>query len=557
MENRLFRIMIISSFPLILAAFIIIYAGLKLVPEDISIYRNDYRDFSEGWSYEYGGSRVAIPALPASLRQNKDKTITLQNTLPSEIDYDMVLSVKTSYQNLRIYVGGELVYQLGYHDNGSGRITYGFVWNLVPILPEYSGLPIEIEIDSRLWRDTADVSAIALGSEGAAIAHIIKQSIPVAPISIVLFVFSIFSFIITGLLHIKFPEVRLRNIVFLGLFLMLTSIWMFTDCTIPQLLFNRYLVLYYLSFFSFMLLPVPFLLFIRELCHRSGKVITILCALYFVNFVVCCGLYIFGIYELIETIFTTHILMLISLAAVMYLCVSEALIRKNAEMQQLAIGIGLLLIISLIALLQFYFIPDANRSQLFLYGLLIFCFFMSLSSSRKIFSLINASISVSTYKILAFTDSMTKLENRSAFSEVIDSIQRGRDYFASIAFLVFDLDNLKHTNDTRGHMAGDELIRTAAGLIKTSFQDIGRCFRIGGDEFAVVITDKTEDYIKERLTAFKASIDEHNIKNEDYSVSLSLGYDIKNTDELGGRSVYSIFNNADANMYKQKKSKVV
>ncbi|MFR3283861.1 MAG: diguanylate cyclase domain-containing protein [Clostridium fessum] len=46
----------------------------------------------------------------------------------------------------------------------------------------------------------------------------------------------------------------------------------------------------------------------------------------------------------------------------------------------------------------------------------------------------------------------------------------------------------KRVNDTYGHVAGDELIRAAADCMKNSFNEYGKVYRIGGDEFAVIIT---------------------------------------------------------------------
>lgn len=84
---------------------------------------------------------------------------------------------------------------------------------------------------------------------------------------------------------------------------------------------------------------------------------------------------------------------------------------------------------------------------------------------------------------LAETDNLTGLGNRSRFNETINEVaKRGPDW----ALMLIDLDNLKMVNDTFGHGAGDDLIRTTAHRLN-ELAAPGMTFRLGGDEFAVIV----------------------------------------------------------------------
>ncbi|MEA1085178.1 GGDEF domain-containing protein [Sphingomonas sp. CD22] len=84
----------------------------------------------------------------------------------------------------------------------------------------------------------------------------------------------------------------------------------------------------------------------------------------------------------------------------------------------------------------------------------------------------------------AFTDALTGMANRAAFNAALADLDcRAAD---SWALLVVDLDNLKVVNDTFGHLAGDTLLQVAASRI-TSAAHPARAYRIGGDEFAIII----------------------------------------------------------------------
>ena len=84
----------------------------------------------------------------------------------------------------------------------------------------------------------------------------------------------------------------------------------------------------------------------------------------------------------------------------------------------------------------------------------------------------------------AFTDALTGLPNRAAFNVALQGLDCERP--GSWALFVVDLDNLKIVNDTFGHHAGDCLLRVASDRMAAAMRP-GRTFRIGGDEFAMVI----------------------------------------------------------------------
>jgi diguanylate cyclase (GGDEF)-like protein len=85
---------------------------------------------------------------------------------------------------------------------------------------------------------------------------------------------------------------------------------------------------------------------------------------------------------------------------------------------------------------------------------------------------------------LARTDSLTDLPNRASFDFTLSGL--ACDQSGSWALLLLDLDNLKIVNDTFGHRAGDELLRTDR-LAEAAAPHL--VFRLGGDEFAILVRD--------------------------------------------------------------------
>jgi diguanylate cyclase (GGDEF)-like protein len=85
-------------------------------------------------------------------------------------------------------------------------------------------------------------------------------------------------------------------------------------------------------------------------------------------------------------------------------------------------------------------------------------------------------------------DGLTGLGNHRAFQEELDDqILEVRDQNASLALLMIDVDDLKKTNDRRGHAAGDEMLRSISQIIRANLRRTDRGYRIGGDEFALLL----------------------------------------------------------------------
>jgi diguanylate cyclase (GGDEF)-like protein len=93
-----------------------------------------------------------------------------------------------------------------------------------------------------------------------------------------------------------------------------------------------------------------------------------------------------------------------------------------------------------------------------------------------------------TLQLNAVTDPLTGLYNRRLFSETFEKeLNRSRRYGSPLGLVILDLHRFKEVNDKHGHPRGDEVLRAAAATLKKALRTSDSAFRIGGDEFALLL----------------------------------------------------------------------
>lgn len=149
-------------------------------------------------------------------------------------------------------------------------------------------------------------------------------------------------------------------------------------------------------------------------------------------------------------------------------------------------------------------------------------------------------------KFYSIRDQLTGLFNRNYYEEELHRLKNEPDI--SVGIVICDLDGLKIINDTLGHHQGDELLRNTSRVLKDAFPGDSIIARIGGDEFAIVLSPCTLPIIEEGCSAVAEAIAASNETNE-LQMSLSIGFAVGNT---GTYDIQNLFKQADDNMYRNK-----
>lgn len=142
------------------------------------------------------------------------------------------------------------------------------------------------------------------------------------------------------------------------------------------------------------------------------------------------------------------------------------------------------------------------------------------------------------------TDALTGCLNRHAYETDINKLDLKKEWI----YISLDLNSLKHINDTYGHDVGDEMICAAAACMTASFGEFGKVYRIGGDEFVVIVTQKPDE-LDAMTKHFDSSVAEWRGKIVD---SMTISYGCVRSLEEDWELVHDIAKEADRRMYASK-----
>ena len=141
-------------------------------------------------------------------------------------------------------------------------------------------------------------------------------------------------------------------------------------------------------------------------------------------------------------------------------------------------------------------------------------------------------------------DSMTGLKNRHAFEDMMAQLKYSLP--PDLCIVMADINGLKQVNDTLGHKAGDELITGTSECLSAAFDGIDTIYRVGGDEFCIIMTDTIEN-AQNCLSDLDKLISQWHGK---YVNSLSLSTGVASSEKH--EDIDSVLTEADRKMYEYK-----
>lgn len=211
------------------------------------------------------------------------------------------------------------------------------------------------------------------------------------------------------------------------------------------------------------------------------------------------------------------------------------------------LGITILSITKLLSFISLYLFNGLTEITIGLYVLHMVLNIIFLFVAINEMNYLNRSIELMKYyRTRTYLDDLTGAENRRAFEETLKKAK------GSMALIIIDIDHFKDINDRFGHIRGDQILLEVTEQIKGLTKGVGTLYRIGGDEFVILMPNVSRgEAIRETSRMFNAL----DIEIEDpslidpYEVTISIGLAHYPTDVS---NYLELYDSADKKMYMAK-----
>lgn len=307
-----------------------------------------------------------------------------------------------------------------------------------------------------------------------------------------------------------------------------------------------------ISFYAFMTLGIPF----ARLVTNTGSIkkrisMHLVTAGFFANVVVQTVLWAVGGAEFIEMLPATHVLLAAGVITGAVEMHREYLRSRERQLAIILLAFGLVGFAGTLALVLYWMFEISYYGVIFELGILGFILLLMGYLCVELVDSLRYKAELQIYERLSREDSMTGLQNRRSFDEYIQAMMESRQEDADAELLFLDMNDLKEVNDQYGHKAGDELIIGAAQCLTETFGPEAACFRLGGDEFCVVIPGPRGQKTDWRESLRKA-VERYN-QGRRIRVSLAVGSSMLLDENGQVKNLSDWKQEADLQMYEEKK----
>ena len=502
-----------------------------------------------GWYRIQDNKKVQVD-LNQKIKADPQGKLVLYNDTIAQKYKGYLMTTKAAKYSVRIYAGDQLIYQYSdsnFHRNDQMKSKL----SCDARIPEQGkkGTVIKI-IYQNGSNGIYDLDDILVGRGDVVMGFHVQQEI-VGIVMIAIMFFLSFVALITGiyLKHFKLNSTRFLNI---AAFLALSGIWFLSDSALAQEYTSSPALTGMISFYAFMLMSVPMVHFVKNtLKFEKYKVLDVINLLFYANALIqgilnkCLKIH------MVHMLFVTHVLLFIAVITIVVLMIEEYRRTKDSELKIIMNAFGIMAVAGVLSLCMYWKLEIPFYGTIFEVGVLIFEQLLLTSIFVNLVEQAKTRSELEVYERLLKEDRMTGINNRTAFEEQLQDIEDHAQDYDNAALIFMDVDGLKNTNDLYGHNAGDELIISAALCIKNVFATYGKCYRIGGDEFGVLIFDSIEN-MDELLKQMDQEIIKYN-RNNRYYLSIARGVSFLKDTEGKQKKISDWKYEADQDMYCNKK----
>ena len=513
---------------------------------------------SKGWNVTYRNEQYVNTDITHLDRQIGDNfsrgdtiTLNLSSPLPDVGCPFPYLFVKTQFSAYEIYLDGEIVFT-NYVDTLMNNQFVGIGYNVIPLPSDYAGKKLSIKLFITENNSKANIAAPLFGNFDDIYRYLLVSSLLPVFTGVFLFIFGLIFLLVSLLMYLKSSSVIQQ--VISSIIAMLLGTWIviayddtFFHFSIPEATLVEYASLY-------LLLPTMYILIYilhRKYDNRLLIVVGYPSLAFSILFIT---LHVLNIVHINHFALPYFALCFIGLAVIILYDYNDLKIGpSNSSIKLLMLGITVLVLVEFLYAIfaMFFNVVDYRQIPILIYLLpgaslfFVYCqllnyfVFMTHSYAQK--------KEYASLQQIAYEDNLTSLPNRASCDKELLSLDESDLDFC---LLSLDLNGLKEVNDNAGHPVGDRLLKNFANTLKNCFFTKGTCYRIGGDEFLVVLKQINNVELDSILFELENKLKVLDKEDPEINHSVSYGYAFRH--EAEDNTAHSVAMLADKRMYEFK-----
>lgn len=478
---------------------------------------------------DYTKSEISAPDAPMGIK----KEYRFKTDKISSGDASLMFYVVHSYVDVKL--DDSLLYSTSAGKNnriGSSPSSY---WVVIPVSQLDKDKTVTITVTPVFKSVENRKISFMIGSSYALFMKQLKADLPQLVLSALCMVMGVLLIVVQLYLILR-KRTAVWNTFFLGNFSLLLGIWRITDTRFSALMFKNYIMpVGYITLAALFTLAAPVLLYTDKQYKEKSYIVLDIAAI--ASSVICAVALIcqfLSIVELRRILIVYHIMLIVDILVI----ISSAVFYNIGGKRDLeaVIFTALLMTGGILDIIIFYLKGSSSGIIITMVAFLIY------SVYEFVVSLLNINQK-------AYIDSKTKLLNKAYWEDLVKEVFSADE---QTAMIMFDLNSLKHTNDTLGHNTGDKMISEFSSILKNEIGSKELLCRWGGDEFAAFVRNADREKTKEYISAVNNAVAAYNLSGQIPEIHFACGCAL--SCDFPNLSWNELLSKADEYMYINKKS---
>ena len=545
-----------KNYPLIYGSIIIIFFVMSFIVFNV---QKDFSDYTEKgnkyipkeWILSIEGREDEEISLPNFVKYNSSGQFNISTKIEENMDkYTApVVLIQSNHMFMDAYLDEELIYSYSDQKKPVFSKSPGNYYRIINLPRDCGGKTIKFTLKMPLGDSIKyEIPKIVFGDKTNILYCMFENCKYYMIIITILEAAGVFLIILEIIFRKKFTK---RELLHIGMLCLVLGTYLICENDFLVLISPAPVLCYYLDFMLFSLIPVPLLYLLKsKTLDIYVRRYNILIFIFIMNFCLQVILHFAHIRDLREMLGITHIIDIGAMILVIHTCLISHKVNK-VDKKFFAFKLLPIVIGGLIDLLMHTMhIPFPNT--MFLQIGIVFALIVKIIESLKsLFELYRVKVKTDFYRKMAYTDALTNLNNRAAYELALDKFDENKFKPETVFAVYIDVNNLKEVNDAMGHKEGDKIIKVVADILSETFEEKGYVFRMGGDEFTILIYGVTQEQLNYMVEKLNYKVEAYN-KNSSIKISFALGY--SNIEESEHHTLQSALLRADKLMYNQKQN---